>query len=62
MIVGVGRLEEPSCQSRSLATRQSTPYWLGGIVADILIAPVIIQLPAQADEFDALAVIARQDP
>jgi hypothetical protein len=62
MIVGVRRPEEPSCQSRSLATRQSTPRWLGGIVAGILIAHVFIQLPAQADEFDALAIYSEARP
>jgi len=62
MIVGAGRPEEPSCQSRSLATRRSTPCWLGGIVAGILIAPIFIQLPAQADEFDALAIYSEARP
>jgi hypothetical protein len=62
MIVGAGRPEESSCQSRSLATRRSTPCWLSGIVAGILIAPIFIQLPAQADEFDALAVYSEARP
>jgi len=62
MIVGAGRPEEPSWQSRSLATRRSTPCWLGGIVAGILIAPIFIQLPAQADEFDALAIYSEARP
>jgi hypothetical protein len=62
MIVGVGRPEELSCQSRSLATRRTTPCWLGGIVAGILIAPIHIQLPAQADEFDALAIYSEARP
>lgn len=62
MIVGAGRPEEPSCQSRSLATRRSTPCWLGGIVAGILIAHILFQLPAQADEFDALAVYSEARP
>jgi hypothetical protein len=62
MIVGVGRPEEPSCHRSSLATRRSTPRWLGGIVAGILIAPIFIQLPAQADEFDALAIYSEARP
>jgi len=62
MIVGAGRPEEPSCQSRSLATRSSTLRWLGGIVAGILIAQIFIQLPAQADEFDALAIYSEARP
>ena len=62
MIVGAGRPEEPSCQSRSLATRRSTLRWLGGIVAGILIAQIFIQLPAQADEFDALAIYSEARP
>jgi hypothetical protein len=62
MIVGAGRPEEPSCQSRSLATTRSTLRSLGGIVAGILIAPIFIQLPAQADEFDALAIYSEARP
>jgi hypothetical protein len=62
MIVGAGRPEEPSCQSRSLATRRSKLRSLGGIVAGILIAPIFIQLPAQADEFDALAIYSEARP
>ncbi len=62
MIVGAGRPEQPSCQSRSLATRRSTLRWLSGIVAGILIAPIFIQLPAQADEFDALAIYSEARP
>jgi hypothetical protein len=62
MIVGVGRPEEPSCHRSSLATRRSTPRWLGGIVAGILIAPIHIQLPAQADEFDALVIYSEARP
>jgi hypothetical protein len=62
MIVGVGRPEEPSCQSCSLATSRSPPFWLGGIVAGILITPFFIQLTAQADEFDALAIYSDARP
>src|SRR4051794_8532242 len=62
MIVGVGQSEEPSRRGSSLGGKRSTPRWLGWIVAGILIAPILVQLPAQADEFDALAVFSEARP
>ena len=60
--MGAGQPEEPSRQSRSLATRRLTPRWLCEIVAAILIALILSQPPAQADEFDALGVYSEARP
>jgi hypothetical protein len=62
MIVGLGRPEASSRQRSSPGTRRLMPRWLGGIIAGILIPPIFIQLPAQADEFDALAVYSEAKP
>jgi hypothetical protein len=62
MAGGAGLLNEPSRGDASLEANHSKARWLGGIVAGILAASLLVQLPANADEFDALAVYSEARP
>jgi hypothetical protein len=62
MAGGAGLLNEPSRRDASLEPKHSKARWLGGIVAGTLAACLLVQLSANADEFDALAVYSEASP
>ncbi len=62
MAGGAELLNERSRRNASLEANHSKARWLGGIVAGTMIASLLVQLPANADEFDALAVYSEARP
>jgi hypothetical protein len=62
MGVGARLSEEPLRRDRSLKPQSSDAPWLGGLAAGLLAVILVAGLPAQADEFDALAVYSEARP
>ena len=62
MAGGAGLLNKPSRRDASQEAKHSKARWLGGIVAGTLAASLLVQLSANADEFDALAVYSEARP
>jgi hypothetical protein len=62
MAAGVGLLKELCRRDCSSDPRLPKCSWLGGIAAAVLAVSLLLGLPADADEFDALAVYSEARP